>query len=479
MKQEMEIREFPLKDKLIVAFQTQKQTLFANESETLQQTRQEAFNRFVAEGFPRTNQEIWRNTDLTHALSQDYAVELHPQDFKDQKDLLQCNVPHLEAYQMVVANGWFYPKTGKLETLTGGIIVGSLAEAMKLHPELIHTYFDSMTQKSSEGLIALNTAMATDGFFVYIPDGVICEMPLQIVNVMRSQNTEFLNIRNLVIIGKNSSLTLIQCDDSYNHTPGFANVVTEVIVGENSGFEHYKMQNLNNETTLINSIFIHEEANSRVNSMAVSLNGGSIRNNIDIKLDGEGSNANVYGLYLMDKNQHVDNYVHIDHLKPHTTSNELFKGILDDSATAVFNGHVKVWPNAQKIEAFQSNKNLLLTDKALVNTKPFLEIYADDVKCSHGATVGQLDTEAMFYLRSRGISIQSARTLLMYAFADEVIQKIVIEALKVRLEDMVKKRLQGELTICDQCVLHCDHVEKQYSFEIDMTKIGETGKSHC
>ena len=211
--------------------------------------------------------------------------------------------------------------------------------------------------------------------------------------------------------------------------------------------------------------------NARLTTNGMSLNGGILRNNNHITIDGEGCETNVYGLYLMDKKQHIDNQVFIDHAKPNSMSNELFKGIMDDTASGVFNGHVLVRRDAQKTNAFQRNKNILLTDKAKVNSKPFLEIYADDVKCSHGATVGQLDTEAMFYIRSRGISEDSARMLLMYAFCDEIIQKITVEPLKHRLEDMVKKRLRGELSVCAQCVLHCSHPEKEFNFEIDLSKI--------
>ena len=208
-----------------------------------------------------------------------------------------------------------------------------------------------------------------------------------------------------------------------------------------------------------------------MNTFAISLNGGLIRNEIRVKLNGEGADAKVFGLYLMDKEQHVDNQVFVHHAKPNCTSNELFKGILDDHASGVFNGHVLVDQDAQKTNAFQTNRNVLLTDKAKVNTKPFLEIYADDVKCSHGATVGQLDDEALFYIKSRGISGYNAKLLLMYAFAAEVIQKINLIPLHDRIDDLVKKRLRGELAICDQCVLHCNSQENVYEFAIDMSKI--------
>jgi Fe-S cluster assembly protein SufD len=204
---------------------------------------------------------------------------------------------------------------------------------------------------------------------------------------------------------------------------------------------------------------------------SITLNGGLIRNNVDVKLNGEYAEADVFGVYLMDKEQHVDNQVFIDHASPNCYSNELYKGILDDKGTAVFNGHILVRKDSQKTNAYQNNKNILLTDTARANAKPFLEIYADDVKCSHGATVGQLDNEAMFYLQSRGIKEHDARMLLMYAFAADVINKINIEALKIRIDDMVKKRLRGELSVCDKCVLHCSSPEKEINFDIDLSKI--------
>ncbi|MEZ5195301.1 MAG: Fe-S cluster assembly protein SufD [Bacteroidales bacterium] len=332
-------------------------------------------------------------------------------------------------------------------------------------------HYNQYANAEKNGLNALNTAYAQDGVFIYVPDGVEAYKTIQMVNILNRQDTQFVQNRNLVILGKNSKLTLVHCDDSHNDKPSFTNTITEIFVDEGATIDHYKLQNLNNDTTLINSTFFHQEANSRVSTFAVSLNGGIIRNDMQVKLNGQGADANIYGLYLMDKDQHVDNQVYVDHAVPNCTSNELFKGILDDHASAVFNGHIMVRKDAQNTNAFQTNRNILLTDKAKVNTKPFLEIYADDVKCSHGATVGQLDDEALFYIKSRGISEYNSKLLLMYAFAAEVVNKITINPLKERIDDLIKKRLRGELAICDQCVLHCKNQERNYEFEIDMSKL--------
>jgi Fe-S cluster assembly protein SufD len=291
------------------------------------------------------------------------------------------------------------------------------------------------------------------------------------ISIINHQESLLLQNRNLVILGKNSHMTLVMCDDSTNQQASFTNSVTEIFLDENASLEHYKLQNLNNSSTLLNSTYFHQEAGSRLNTFAITLNGGLIRNYSHTRLNGKGADAHINGLYLVDRKQHVDNRVFVEHAAPDCTSNELFKGILDDEASAVFNGHVLVQRDAQRTNAYQQNRNILLTDKATVNTRPFLEIYADDVKCSHGATVGQLDIEALFYLRSRGICLASARLLLMYAFAAEVINKMSLDPLKSRVDEMVKQRLRGELHVCETCVLHCANQEKEIHFDIDLSRI--------
>jgi len=337
---------------------------------------------------------------------------------------------------------------------------------------LVSAHYGKYADDRAESLTALNTAMSQDGIFIYIPDNVTVENNIQLVNITDFKQNLFLNTRNLIILGENSHLRLVQCDDSINHDVTFINTVTEVKIGRNSSLDHYKLQNKDDHTTLINSMYFHQEEGSSLSTNAISLNGGLIRNLSHVTLNGPHSSADVYGLYLMDRHQHVDNQVYINHVAPDCESRELFKGVLDDQASGVFNGHIKVYRDAQRTNAFQTNKNILLTDKASIDTKPFLEIYADDVKCSHGATIGQLDSEALFYIRSRGISESNAKILLMYAFAAEVINKISIPELRQRMDDMVKKRLRGELSQCEQCVLNCStHEHQKVSFVIDMSKI--------
>lgn len=466
----MIIKAERMKDKMSGLYDLHHNVLHQGEPGFMLELRDKAIRSFREQGFPSQRLEAWRNTNLEEALSYDYNHYFEPVINSEAGDVFQCNIPYFRTRLTALLNGWFAPRQEGMYTDDDGVLTGSFRQAVKMFPEMISGYFARYVPYEKNGFIALNTAFASDGIFISIPDNTHVKIPIQLINIIRHNKEIFMQTRNLFVVGKNSRVTIVQCEDSYNHEAGFTNSVTEFVIGENAVVDHYKMQNLNNRSSLINSSFFNLQANANLTTHSITLNGGLIRNDISISLDGTEAEAEVNGLYLVDKNQHVDNQIFIDHQSPDCTSRETFKGILDDYARAVFNGHVLVRRNAQRTNAYQSNKNILLTDKATVNSKPFLEIYADDVKCSHGATVGQLDQEAMFYLRSRGIGEDNARLLLMYAFAAEVINKISIQPLRVRIDDMVKKRLRGELSICDQCVLHCSTQEKP-SFDIDMSKI--------
>ena len=273
---------------------------------------------------------------------------------------------------------------------------------------------------------------------------------------------------NQLIIAANQSREIIEYDDDAHLSA--EPKVSEIVLNENASLELYVLQNVNNEASIQREFKIKQLGDSRLKIVVITFNGGDVRNTYNIDLDGEGADTQVYGLYLIDKTQHVENYLKVNHNVPHCTSNEKFKGVLDDEATGIFNGHVYVAPNAQKTDAHQNNSNIILTPKAKINSQPFLEIYADDVKCSHGTSTGQLDQEAMFYMRQRGISKANARILLMYAFAAEVSNHIGNEMLHEHIDDMIKRRLRGELSSCETCVLRCSH-PKEYEFDIDYSKI--------
>ena len=415
-------------------------------------------------GFDFGKDEVWRFVDFSSFLGD--SLDLPNAEDKHEYEFT-CNIPHLDTTRLTLFNG-YVADSDRMTITPQGVIMGSIREALKQYPQLVAKYFANCYNKDNS-FLAANTALFTDGFFIYVPDNVVIEKPIQILDVIKSQTPLFLQTRNLIYVGKNSRITLIHCDDSCNQNRSFSNNVTEIFIDQDAHVEHYKMQNMNNNSGLMNHNYIVMQQGASLLSNAISLNGGNIRNHNEVRMLGEHCDTQMHGLYLMDKEQRIDNYVYVEHALPNCTSNELFKGILDDSAHATFNGHVLVCNNATKTDASQTNKNILLTDKATVDSKPFLEIYNDDVKCSHGSTIGQLDETALFYIRSRGISERTAKTLLMYAFCDEVIQKIAIKALAERLSDMVKKRLHGELTVCDECALHCSVPDCK--FEIDVTKL--------
>jgi Fe-S cluster assembly protein SufD len=442
-----------------------------NDTKTISGIRKKALSAFLELGFPTAKLEEWKNTDLSEALGKEYDCNFEPVMDVPGKNLFKCEIPHLDTAVIGQLNGWYISKDVPLIELGNGIIMGSLAEAMIRYPSLVEKHYAKYADFTKNAMTALNTAFAQDGVFIYVPDNARASKPIQMINVIQHSANIFVQSRNLVILGKNSHLSLVHCDDSYNHEGSFSNIVTEVFLDDEAFLDHYKLQNINNNSTLVSTTVMHFERASQLDSHFLSFNGGLIRNNTLIDFQGTDGVANVYGLYLMDRRQHIDNQVFVDHAKPSCTSNEIFKGILDENASGVFNGHVLVRQDAQKTDARQSNRNILLTDTAKANSKPFLEIYADDVKCSHGSTTGQLDSEALFYLRQRGIGEDSARMLLLYAFAAEIVSKINIPELRSRIEDMTKKRLQGELQICEQCVLHCSTPEHPIEFDIDLSKI--------
>ena len=354
--------------------------------------------------------EVWRNVDFTALLTDELSLSQGERQTAEYR----CNIPNLEADRLVVENGYCHEA---LRVDPQGVTCGSLREVCGKRAEFVRQYFGKCCPKENPYL-QLNSDHYTDGVFIYVPDGVQVEQPIQLQSVINAGHGLFLQVRNLVVVGKGSHVRLIHCDDSYDNAPAFANNVTEVYVGADSYVEHYKMQNLNNQTGLLNHTYATLQQGATLRSVVVTLNGGHIRNHTEIRMMGEHCEVQAHGLFLNDQEQQVDNYIFVDHACPNCHSRELFKGILDDSARGTFNGHVLVRDGAVKTEAYQSNNNILLTDKAVINTKPFLEIYNDDVKCSHGAVLHPFarserahcpNTAALRFLR-RGVAADSLRT---------------------------------------------------------------------
>ena len=409
--------------------------------------------------------EVWRHVDFSDILSSELLL---PKGERQTAEY-HCNIPDLNAVRIVTENGFCYQQPQETED---GTLLAGLRNYSRQHPDIVNQYYGKCCPKDNPYL-KFNSDNYTDGIIAIIPDGTLQSKPIQLQSVINAGHGIFLQTRNLVVVGRNSHVVIVHCDDSYDNAPAFANNVTEIHLMEGAQVEYYKMQNLNNQTGLLNHTYVSMEQGASFRSVALTLNGGHIRNHTEIRMLGEHCQVEAHGLYLNDQEQQVDNYIFVHHAYPNCHSRELFKGILDDSARGTFNGHVLVAEGATKTEAYQSNKNILLTDKAHITTQPFLEIYNDDVKCSHGSTVGQLDEQALFYIRSRGISERSAITMLSYAFCDEVLQQILLEPVRNSLIDLVKKRLHGELTPCSECSLHCSTPcnGPEANFHIDPTKL--------
>ncbi len=465
------LTEYTLKEKMMKLFEETLRTNFIHDNDHLRSIRLKAIDQFSRIGLPDSKTEGWRSTNLSKPLMLEYKQHFEPfEKDVDIEKMFMCEVHDLESHLFTQLNGWLVYKNEGLTTLPGGIVVGSLSSAFSVMGDVISKHYAKYADIKSGGFVALNTAFAQDGLFIYVPDNVVADKPIQIINLINLKENLFIQPRNLVVLGKNSKLQLLYCDHSLLHKQSLINSVTEMVLDDGAQLEYYKLQNKDSNSTLITNAWVVQKKDSRFVSNMLTLNAGIIRNNMNVALFGQHATTELYGLYLVDKEQHIDNNVVVDHQMPNNYSTQLFKGILDDQARAVFNGHILVRREAQKTDAFQRNRNIMLTDKAMVDSNPQLEIYADDVKCSHGSTVGQLDANAMYYMRSRGISEDAARMALMNAFASEIIHKINIDPLKERIDVMVSKRLRGELTICDQCILDCSE-RRKYSFDIDLSKI--------
>lgn len=446
----------PIREELVSLYQNNFRLITKGSADILNRHREQAILHFGKLGIPSQKNEKYKYSRIEPLFAHEYQKHFAPKriSFKID-DIFRCDIPELDTHMALVLNGFYQPKGEKLTTLPNGVIYGSLAEAAAKLPDLVKGRYNTLAENQTDGLVALNTAFAQDGVFIYIPRNVAESKPIQIINQLMSDVDQLVQYRNLIMVEEGAQANVLVCDHTLTPNRFLSNVVTEIFVSNNAQLEFVKMQNEHNDAAQLTHTYAHQQADSRLVTNVLSLHGGFIRNNLAVILAGEGADAQLYGLYLTDRTQHTDNFTFIDHAVPNCTSNELYKGILDDQATGAFNGKIMVRRDAQKTQAYQSNNNLLLTADARMNTKPQLEIYADDVKCSHGATVGQLDNEALFYMRARGIGEREAKLLLMFGFAHDVVKRISIDTLRERIDDMVNKRLRGELSRCHNCPMHC------------------------
>ncbi len=407
--------------------------------------------RFSALGFPTVREEEWRFTSVAPIAAAEFrptgadAVQANEQEI--------ANYLYSDAeYRIVIVNGRFVPGLSRTQGLPAGVRVGSLGAAVTEHADVVQRYLGQLADFGTKGFTALNTALAVDGAYVYIPDGVILEQPLHLLFVTTTSATSgpiMTNARALVVAGDRTQARIVETYAGPRGAAYFTNAVTEIFAGENAVVDHYKVQEESFDAFHIASLHVHAARSANLSSHSFSLGGKLVRNDVNALLDGEGAECTLNGLYLADGERLVDNHTLIDHAKAHCPSHEIYKGILGGKARAVFNGKIIVRQDAQKTDAKQTNRALLLSDNASINTKPQLEIFADDVKCTHGAAIGQLDDDAIFYLRARGLTYFEARDMLIHAFAGDILDRVKVESLKTALEGELYAQLAKDLAELD------------------------------
>ena len=442
----------------IELYEQARQMIFDHAPEAMNAVRDEAFENFRRQGFPSKKVERYKYTDVQKLFESDYGVNLSRLQIPvDPFEAFRCDVPNLSTSLYFVVNDMFYHDDKPKAHLPEGVIIGSMRD----NPELVSKYYTKLAKTSNDAITALNTMLAQDGMLVYVPKNVKVDRAIQVINILKAtpQNAQrqvpdlMVNRRVLIILEAGAEIKMLFCDHTADDRNFLATQVIEAYVGDNASLDLYCMEETHHKNVRVSNVYIDQQANSRVNHNVITLHNGITRNKLDLTFSGEGAECQCYGCVIADKQQHVDNNTLITHKVPHCTSNELYKYVLDDKATGAFAGRVLVEHGAQKTTSQMTNQNLTATKEARMYTQPMLEIYADDVKCAHGSTVGQLNDAALFYMRQRGISLQEAKLLLQNAFINEVIDKMQLEPLRDRLHYLVEKRFRGELNKCEGCRL--------------------------
>ncbi len=429
-----------------------RQTIFEHGSSVMNAERDRAFDDFKRLGFPTKQVERYKYTDIQALFEPDYGVNLKRLSIPvDPYQAFSCDVPNLSTSLYFVVNDTFYTQALPKALLPKGVIVDSLRAAADAHPQLVARYYAKIAKTDEDAVTALNTMLAQDGLLIYVPKRVKIDRAVQVINLLRSDVDLMVNRRVLIVMDEGAEAKFLFCDHTIDERSFLTTQVIEAFVAENASLDLYCMEETHEMNRRISNVYVEQQANSRFNHNVLTLHNGITRNRLDLVFRGEGAECFCNGCVIADKMQHVDNNTLIDHAVGHCDSHELYKYVLDDRATGAFAGRVVVRKDAQKTNSEERNQNLCTTTQAHMYTQPELEIYADDVKCSHGATVGQLNDQALFYMRQRGISLKEAKLLLEFAFINEVIDNIRLEPLKDRLHYLVEKRFRGELNKCAGC----------------------------
>ena len=443
-----------MKNQYIELYDECRGMICSHSAEVMNAVRDEAYENFKGQGFPTKKVERYKYTDIEKLFEPNYGLNLNRLDIPvNPYDAFRCDVPNLSTSLYFVVNDAFYKKIEPKALLPEGVIVDSLKNQAQKNPDLIAKYYSKLAKTGEDAVTALNTMLAQDGLVVYVPRNVVVDRAVQVINILRSDVDLMVNRRVLIVVEEGAEVKLLFCDHAADNRNFLATQVIEAYVGRNASLDLYCLEETHAKNVRVSNLYIDQEADSRVNHNVITLHNGVTRNRVDLSLSGEGSECVLNGCVIADKEQHVDNNTVIDHKVAHCTSSQLYKYVLDEKATGAFAGRVLVRHGAQKTSSEMRNQNICATREARMFTQPMLEIYADDVKCSHGSTVGQLNDAAMFYMQQRGISQKEAKLLLEFAFVNEVIDTIKLEPLRDRLHHLVEKRFRGELSKCEGCKL--------------------------
>jgi Fe-S cluster assembly protein SufD len=427
-----------LKEKLLssyIAFED-----YLEDDSPLHDLRSEAIKTFEDKGFPSKKEEEWKYTSLKGLLKEDYSLFPTKENTLELKEVKKYFLHEIDTYKVVFVDGVYSSFLSETTHDKLDVCLLSSALSKKKYKPVIEAYFNKIAKKDS--LTSLNTAFAKEGAYIYVPNHVEVDKPIEIINFATgNESATLLQPRNLVVVGENAHVQIIERHQSLSANPVLTNAVTEIYAEKRAHVDYYKIQNDKAQASLIDHTYLNQERDSICNVHTFSFGGKLTRNNLSFYQNGEHCDSILKGITILEEKQHVDHNTLVHHISPNCESHQDYKGIFDDSSTGVFNGKVLVDREAQKIDAFQQNNNILISDKATINAKPQLEIFADDVKCSHGCTIGQLDEDALFYLRSRGIGQKEARALLMYAFANNVLESVKIPELKKRINKLIALKI--------------------------------------
>lgn len=431
-----------------------RQMIFDHSSAPLNAVRDQAFEDFKAQGFPNRKVERYKYTNMQELFEPNYGLNLNRLEIPvDPYEAFKCDVPNLSTSLYFVVNDAFYTKALPKVALPDGVIIDSLNRVATEKPEFIAKYYAKIAKTNEDAITALNTMLAQDGLFVYVPKNTKVDRAIQVINILRSDVDLMINRRVLIVLEEGAEAKFLFCDHAADDRNFLSTQVIEAYVGENASLELNCLEETHYKNVRVSNVYIDQQANSRVNHNVITLHNGTTRNMLNLVFKGEGAECHCNGCVIADKSQHVDNNTLIDHQVGHCDSNVLYKYVLNDKAVGAFAGKVLVRKDAQKTTSQETNQNLCSTKEARMYTQPMLEIYADDVKCNHGSTVGQLNDAAMFYMQQRGISVEEAKLLLEFAFINEVIDKMELEPLRDRLHHLVEMRFRGQLNKCEGCKL--------------------------